>query len=181
MKWTRLITLSLAALLTFSSMASVFNQILKAAEQGGIDAQSTLGSMYRVGKGVKQDSKQAAYWFTKAAEQGNTNSQELIGIMYYQGEGVIQDYNKAFYWLTKAAEHGYTSSQGLIGVMYYQGKGVIQNNKMAYIWLAIAASKAGGETIKIRDIVAKRLTAKEIGEAQEEAIKLDNEINSAKN
>ena len=38
-----------------------------AAEQGQAAAQNNLGSMYKFGKGVPQDYKEAVKWYTKAA------------------------------------------------------------------------------------------------------------------
>ena len=58
--------------------------------------------MYRFGKGVPQDDKQAAHWYRKAAEQGELNSQYNLGVMYANGEGVPEDMTKAKYWLNKA-------------------------------------------------------------------------------
>ena len=40
------------------------------AEQGDVQAQFFLGTMYDDGKGVVQDYQQAVKWFTQAAEQG---------------------------------------------------------------------------------------------------------------
>ncbi|MDQ6967304.1 MAG: SEL1-like repeat protein, partial [Mariprofundaceae bacterium] len=40
----------------------------KAAEQGFPAAQNALGYMYAEGRGVKQDTRQAADWFKKAAK-----------------------------------------------------------------------------------------------------------------
>ena len=42
----------------------------KAAEQGTIDAQYRLGSMYYKGEGVAQDYKSAHMWFNIAAANG---------------------------------------------------------------------------------------------------------------
>ncbi|WP_244062436.1 tetratricopeptide repeat protein, partial [Aeromonas caviae] len=67
----------------------------KAAEQGEVIAQSSLGSMYDNGKGVPQDYKQAVTWFRKAAEQGHAYAQFSLGSMYHEGNGVPQDYKQA--------------------------------------------------------------------------------------
>jgi hypothetical protein len=51
----------------------------KAAEQGNVDAQISLGFMYHNGylnnsRDVVKDEREAIYWYRKAAEQGNTNA-----------------------------------------------------------------------------------------------------------
>ena len=78
----------------------------KAAEQGHVQAQYDLGSLYQFdGSGeVPQDMKQAVYWLTKAAEQGFVHAQYSLGQMYQSGHEVPQDYKQAVYWYTKAAE-----------------------------------------------------------------------------
>jgi TPR repeat protein len=43
--------------------------LLKAAEQGHVDAYYILGFMYEEGKGVAQDHAEAVKWFQKAGEQ----------------------------------------------------------------------------------------------------------------
>lgn len=54
-----------------------------AAEQGHTAAQSGLGVLYEVGRGLPQDRDQAIYWYRKAAEKGDTQAAksvaELIG------------------------------------------------------------------------------------------------------
>ena len=51
------------------------DRLTKAAEQDHAEAQLMLGMMYHEGKGVPQDYKQAANYFTKAAEQGYAAAQ----------------------------------------------------------------------------------------------------------
>ena len=53
------------------------------ANQGGADAQFTLGLLYKRGVGTIQDTKQAVYWYTKAAEQGHINAQYKLGSLYH--------------------------------------------------------------------------------------------------
>jgi TPR repeat protein len=111
MKWTRLITLSLTALVTFSSMAdNKLDNAIKLAEQGHLNAQYFLGIMYREGVGVPQDYKQVFKWYTKAAEQGHTKAQFSIGLMYQQGLGVIQNNKAAYIWWAISASYGDESS-----------------------------------------------------------------------
>lgn len=77
------------------------------AEGGNEDAQVYLGLMYYVGKGVKQDFKQAYAWYLKAAEQDHIEAQYRIGNMHLIGEGTEQDYYLAEKWYGKAAAQGH--------------------------------------------------------------------------
>jgi TPR repeat protein/beta-lactamase regulating signal transducer with metallopeptidase domain len=108
---------------------------LRAAERGHADAQSGLGILYAMGRGVDQNDKQAAAWFRKAADQGHDKAQFSLGDQYYWGKGVEQDYKQAFYWYHLAAEQGFIPAQFILGVMYMEGKGVKQDAKQAESWL----------------------------------------------
>ena len=141
MKWTRLITLSLAALLTVSSMASTFDDTLKSAEQGYAYAQYKLGVMYANGRGVPQDHKQTAKWFIKSAEQGNENAQYEVGIIYANGRGVPQDDKQAVKWYLKSAEQGHAKAQDNIGFLYSIGRGVKKDLKKALYFYKQSGTK----------------------------------------
>ena len=43
----------------------------KAAKQGHASAQTNLGVMYQLGRGVEKNEQKAAEWYIKAAEQGH--------------------------------------------------------------------------------------------------------------
>ncbi len=78
----------------------------KAAEQGNVVAQFTLGSMYESGQGVALDLAQAVAWYTKAADGGNGKSQYTLGMMYENGRGVPRDRLKGQESIRKSAEQG---------------------------------------------------------------------------
>ena len=67
----------------------------KAAEQGYVNAQHTLGFCYLNGTGVELDNCKAVKWFTKAAEQGYVRAQAGLGCCYRLGRGVERDNSKA--------------------------------------------------------------------------------------
>lgn len=51
----------------------------KAAQQGYMPAQFTLGVMYADGRGVPKDEVEATKWFRKAAEQGHAGAPMQFG------------------------------------------------------------------------------------------------------
>src|SRR5688572_30225677 len=57
------------------------------AEHGHAPAQGILGILYRDGRVVKQDHKEAVKWFRKAAEGGDMRARTNLGIMYMRGHG----------------------------------------------------------------------------------------------
>ena len=78
----------------------------KAAIQGDVDAEDTLGSYYHLGLGVRKNSAKALYWWKRAAAQGDADSEYAVGAQYQHGSGVPQNYAKAIYWYQLAAAHG---------------------------------------------------------------------------
>lgn len=114
-----------------------------AAQQGDLDAQFNMGSIYLTGKGVPQDYGAALKWYKLAAEQGQINAQNQLGTMYIKGEGVPQNFKTAIKWYTRAAEQGDISAQSNVGWMHLSGKGVPQDFKTALQWLKPAAEKGG--------------------------------------
>ena len=81
-------------------------QIIRWAEEGDAEAQSTLGLMYHYGKGVNQDHQLAVKWYRRAAEQGFAEAQYSLGTMYYLGKGVPKDFVLAYKWYNLAAAQG---------------------------------------------------------------------------
>ena len=105
----------------------------------------------------------------QAAEQGDTWAQNNLGGMYRSGLGVPQDYAEAMKWFRLAAAQGAASAQYNLGIMYDRGRGVPQDAVQAHKWLNLAASRTGEErekSVKTRDLVARRMTAAQIAEAQ---------------
>ena len=83
----------------------------KAAEQGDVDAQFSLGFMYADGEGVPEDDAEAVRWYQKAAEQGHAEAQINLGVMYGTGEGVPEDQVLAYAWFSMAAAQGNESAK----------------------------------------------------------------------
>lgn len=80
-----------------------FKQLKKRAEQGDINAQCDLASMYYIGKGIPQNNAEALKWYKKAAEKGHPVAQFGLGVMYSEGEGVPRNYIEGYAWLSLAS------------------------------------------------------------------------------
>jgi TPR repeat protein/transglutaminase-like putative cysteine protease len=111
------------------------------AEQGDVDAQAYLGSMYKDGRGVAKDYAQALAWYRKAAERGSALGQSNLAFMYSEGLGVGVDEKEAAHWLRKSADLGDAYSQCRLGEMYEHGKGVAQNLAQARLLYTAAAEQ----------------------------------------
>jgi len=142
------------------------------AEVGNAEAQYRLGVMYANGKGVAKDVQEAAKWYRLAAAQGHTEALYLIGASYFEGNGVAQDYKEAAKWYRLAATQGDALAQVLLGQMY-EGKGVAQDFVREHMWFNLAAAQGDADGAKLRDAIAKRMTAQQIAEAQAMARKCE--------
>lgn len=88
------------------NFAVALEKLKPLAEQGNAQAQFSLGLMYRQGKGVPQDDREAGAWWSKAAEQGYVEAQEHLGLRYANGQGVVQDWVQADKWFSIEAASG---------------------------------------------------------------------------
>lgn len=74
----------------------------KAADQGEMWAQHSLGQIYHDGRwhsgGLERNYTKALKWYRLAAEQGSRLSQQYIGNMYKNGLGVEQSDAEACFW-----------------------------------------------------------------------------------
>jgi TPR repeat protein len=69
----------------------------------------------------------------------------------------------------RAAEQGYASAQARLGLCYAGGKGVEQDNLKAYFWLTLAAKQHDKDAVRQRDLLAPKLSADDVGKAEESA------------
>ena len=141
------------------------------AEQGDAQAQNTLGKLHYEGKGVSQNYGEAVKWYRKAAKQGNEEAQFNLTGMYASGQGIPQDAQEAAMWYRQGAEEGDAEAQARLGLIYSQGLGVPQDLVRAHMWYHIATAALAGDVGKLsmnsRDRLASRMTAVQIGKAQE--------------
>ena len=106
------------------------------------------------------------------AEQGDIIAQGILGGIYYNGEGLPQDYKQAVYWYKKSADQGNAIAQYNLGIMYYNGEGVAQNYKKAYVWKSLAAAQGHKKAAHNINIIAKKLSSRQLYEAQELAAEI---------
>jgi TPR repeat protein len=147
------------------SRAAYFLLIL-GDEQGNAQAQASLGFMAQSGRGLAQDTAEAASWFQKSAEQGVADAQFMLGAFFRDGTGVQQDYSKAAFWFESAAEQGYARAQRNLGLLCRDGLGLAKNPIEALKWFNLSAG-SGDELAKTnRDELAAKMAPAELDEAQ---------------
>ena len=116
-------------------------ELRRTAEQGDAETQFRLGQAYSFGRGVPQDSEEAAKWYRRAAEQGHSRAQFMLGDRYAHGAGVAFDYQEAVKWFRRAAEAGDVGAFHKLGLMYESGQGVSKNEREAAKWYRKAATR----------------------------------------
>jgi uncharacterized protein len=87
---------------------------------------------------------------------------------------VPQDYRQAVKWYRLAAAHGNELAQVNLGLMYSKGRGGVGPDFVrAHMWFDLAAAASTGNSrdtaTEKRDRIASKMTAEQIGTAQEMA------------
>lgn len=117
----------------------------------------------------KQDYATAFKEWKPIAEAGDAQVQLNLGLLYYDGKGVPQSYSDAVLWFRRAADQGQAKAQLNLGAMYSTGKGVRRDYVEAYKWLSLCAASGEQKCTAERDLVAKKLNASKLAEAQRQA------------
>jgi TPR repeat protein len=105
----------------------------KAADQGNVDAQFKLATLFHEGApGVKKNPQRAAKLYEAAAKQNHVEAQNWLGYCYQHGLGVAQDDAKAVEWYRKAADAKLAIAENNLGLMYLSGNGVEQDYRKAF-------------------------------------------------
>jgi len=138
----------------------------KAAVQGFVPAQASLGILYAK---MKKPQK-AAEWWQLAAEQGDPEAQCNLALAYTKGQGVAKDVTLAVAWLAKAADQGVISAASKLGVLYATGEGVAQDPIEAHKWFWIASQKSDSAAQANLEHSEALLTPVQLSEARRRAL-----------
>ena len=114
----------------------------KAADQGFMPAQESLGIFSEMGIGMEKPAPtEAIDWYTKAAKQGSLDAATNIALMYADGIGIPKDPAQALTWFRQAADGGDATAQYNLALIYRNGKGVPKDHKESARWLTAAADQ----------------------------------------
>ncbi|MCR4378027.1 MAG: sel1 repeat family protein [Rhodospirillales bacterium] len=107
-----------------------YSEFMPLAEEGHSASQFSMGLLYHLGRGIKQDSKIAYEWYKKAALQSHAPAMNNLGMMYLNGEYVARNQEVAFKLFEKAGgEHAQAKDN--LGQCFENGWGVEQDTEMA--------------------------------------------------
>ena len=122
--------------------ADALRLLHKAADQGFMGAQESLGIFSETGIGMEQASPaEALEWYKKAVRQGSLDAATNIGLMYAEGRGVPKNPAEAVTWLRQAAEGGDAAAQYNLALIYRRGDGIPEDDKESVRWLTAAAEQ----------------------------------------
>ena len=147
---------------------SVVHWLRKAAEQGHIEAQFSLGILYLMRLGVERNLKEAAYWVHKAAKRDFVLAQFYLGWIYSGGKERENNFREAAYQVReykkredvtfsyrfqRAAYYSTAADEGEImrdwsQALYWYEKAAVQGHIEAQFQLGLIYLKGMGEVAK---------------------------------
>lgn len=148
------------------------------AKQGNVDAQFNLGAMH---EGF-ENPKEAARWYQMAAKKEDIESQLKLGEFYFSGAtGQLDDYHvkqnfsEALKWYKLAVKSPNKSrdvASMRLAEMYSKGLGTKVDYIKAHQWAdescnPIDGSEPKPEALKMREEIAKKLSAKQIEKSEQ--------------
>jgi TPR repeat protein len=115
--------------------------LIKASDQGLIDADFKLGCSYCFGLGITQDQEKAFQLFKKAADAGHKQSCYHAAVHYHLGEGTQKDPSEAIKYFQRSAENYYPIGMREFGKIIIDDKPVLTNYVVAEDLFQGAAEK----------------------------------------
>jgi TPR repeat protein len=105
------------------------------------------------------------------AEQGNVSAQVMLGKIYSSTNFVGMDFQEGTKWYRKAAERKNKEAVSILCVSYVIGVGAPEDYVLGHMWCNIAVGLArypaeSKSEAMLRDLVARKMTPNQIGEAQ---------------
>ena len=120
----------------------------KAAEQGSVESQFVLSTVYQSGRGgTPADPDESFKWALKAAQRGHPIAQHNVADAYLHGLGVDINLEQARAWFQRAAEQGFAHSEWMMGRIYLEGIGVVPNRDEALKWLTKSLAQGHAPTM----------------------------------
>lgn len=122
-----------------------FQWFLKAAVNGNIDANVTVGKMILEGEGtmnkLKSDTLAFSCFKKVADDTQDAVAQHHLGNCYYNGIGTEKNIRAAFNLYLLSATKGFMEAQYQVGLMFMVGEGVDQSAKDAITWFTLASKQ----------------------------------------
>lgn len=115
-----------------------FEWVLKAANQGYVNAQIRLGIFYEIGIGVGKDDIEAMKWYAKAASQQNAKAIRMLAYSSFTQDGNL---SRKIELLIKAYDLGDNRSAFVLGKTFEKDNDVEDHFEKAFEWYKLSAEK----------------------------------------
>src|SRR5882762_1665753 len=131
-----------SAVLLRNDESEALRLLHRAADQGFVAAEESLGIFYAAGIGMPQPNPgEAMAWYRQAAQHGSVDAATNIATMYATADGVPRDMDAAITWFRQAAEAGEATAQYNLALIYGRGDGVQRDDQKFLEWLVKAADQ----------------------------------------
>ena len=113
---------------------------------------------------------EALKWWQLAAEKNHLRAQNGLGVLYRDGDVGEPDKARAAHWFGLSAENGYAFAMYSLAMLYRDGEGVERDDIEAHKWFNLAATlNFDPKSVFQRDLIARRMKAEDVAEAQRRA------------
>ncbi|GEK15148.1 tetratricopeptide repeat protein [Aliivibrio fischeri] len=129
------------AYLNQSNYKEAITWLTSAANNGSIEAQNKIGTIYAKGIGTEANTQLATQYFLKAAANQSSMAYYNLGKIYESEE----KYSTSIDWYNKAIEENNSNAMNNLADLYLHGKGLVQNTHQAEL-LYIQAAELGNAT-----------------------------------
>lgn len=128
----------------------------KAADDGNVEAISTIALCYYNGMGVEQNYEKAIELYERAAAKGDGFSIYMIGVCHFNGQGLKKNTSKGIKYFEQAIDKGYLYAMTVLANCYYNGDGVKCNKQKAIaIWTEAAEKGEATAQLKLSNCYTK--------------------------
>lgn len=117
-------------------------------------------------KRLSDDQEDNVTQLRKAASKGQVGAMIRLGQILATGIEQPKDTKQAAKWIQLAAATGNADGMFELGRYYRDGVGLQQNYARAYVWLSRAAAANHLSAMHERDDLVRKMSAEELGEAQ---------------
>lgn len=91
--------------------------LMRAAENGVVDAEKLLGDVFSTGLAGGKNYPESIKWYERAAHKENTDAQATLGLMIANGRGVSKDLVKGAMWLDLASAQGHEGAKNSLDLL----------------------------------------------------------------
>lgn len=135
----RLLVIFLALIVCPLLWANPTEQQLQKAENGNVEAQYDVGTIFLADYENVESAKEAEYWLTLAAQSGHINAKYKLAELHLKQPLSDDSIYSAVFWLTDLALSGETRAQLILGQLFESASEPINPLKLAEVWYLLSS------------------------------------------